>query len=103
MGASPIVLLDALLATQFPEFSPNAISRATRASRSCAGSPRTQRSKSAANRGPLYFAWGCFRDFCSGAPMYRRRDAMHQALIDHRVIRRQLLLAQHGLGRADHD
>src|ERR1700694_2267313 len=27
--------------------------------------PRTQRSKSAASRGPLYFAWGCFRDFLS--------------------------------------
>jgi hypothetical protein len=25
---------------------------------------RTQRSKRAARRGPLYFAWGCFRDFC---------------------------------------
>src|SRR6266478_5347076 len=28
--------------------------------------PRTQRSTSAASRGPFYFAWGCFRDFVSG-------------------------------------
>src|ERR1700730_9399449 len=26
---------------------------------------RTQRSRSAASRGSLYFAWGCFRDFLS--------------------------------------
>jgi hypothetical protein len=38
--------------------------------------PRTQRSKSAASRGPLYFAWGCFRDFLSRPCRHRRRDAM---------------------------
>src|SRR6202035_1799118 len=38
--------------------------------------PRTRRSKSAASRGPLYFAWGCFRDFCPGPAVHRRRDAM---------------------------
>src|SRR3981189_2147533 len=38
--------------------------------------PRTQRSTSAASRGPLYFAWGCFRDFLSKPCVHRRRGAM---------------------------
>ena len=38
---------------------------------------RTQRSRSAASRGSLYFAWGCFRDFLSRRPaVHRRSDAM---------------------------
>jgi CheY-like chemotaxis protein len=32
--------------------------------------------KSAANRGSLYFAWGCFRYFSPGPTVHRRRDAM---------------------------
>ena len=38
--------------------------------------PWTQRRTSAASRGPLYFAWGCFRFFCPGPAVHRRRDAM---------------------------
>ncbi len=37
---------------------------------------QTQRSRSAASRGSLYFAWGCFRDFCPGPAVHRRRDGM---------------------------
>jgi len=33
---------------------------------------RTQRRKSAASRGPRYFAWGRFRDFCPGPAVHRR-------------------------------
>src|SRR5664279_2941104 len=39
---------------------------------------RTQRSKSAASRGPLYFAWGCFRDFLSSEQIDRTKT--HPAL-----------------------
>jgi hypothetical protein len=39
---------------------------------------RTQRSKSAASRGPLYFAWGCFRDFLSSEQIDRTKT--HLAL-----------------------
>src|ERR1700674_3656717 len=42
---------------------------------------RTQRSKSAASRGPLYFAWGCFRDFLSGEQIDRTKT--HLALGRH--------------------
>src|ERR1700731_2691343 len=34
---------------------------------------RTQRSKSAASRGQLYFAWGCFRDFLSSEQIDRTK------------------------------
>src|SRR5450631_3041290 len=39
---------------------------------------RTQRSKSAASRGPRYFAWGCFRDFLSSEQIDRTKT--HLAL-----------------------
>jgi len=50
---------------------------------------RTQRSKSAAGRGPLYFAWGCFRDFLSSEQIDRTkthlalgRERLHAAFSD---------------------
>jgi hypothetical protein len=54
---------------------------------------RTQRSKSAASRGPLYFAWGCFRDFC---PVNKSIE-LKLTLLYQRFIRMALERALHDL------
>ena len=47
---------------------------------------RTQRSKSAASRGPLYFAWGCFRDFLSSEQIDRTKTHLALAVSFQEVV-----------------